>query len=69
MKESPLKQTFFFFSGVDFQFEVKNKMTMFLYFVVESENSEELIFVLKCLTVSVLILTLGLAFKALKLIH
>lgn len=69
MKESPLKETFFFFSGVDFQFEVKNKMTMFLYFVVESENSEELIFVLKCLTVSVLILTLGLAFKALKLIH
>jgi len=44
-------------------------MTIFFYFMLDSENSEELIFVLKCLTISFLILTLGLAFKALKIIH
>ncbi len=44
-------------------------MTIFFYFILDSENSEELIFVLKSLTVSFLILTLGLAFKALKIIH
>jgi hypothetical protein len=57
----------YFFAGVDFQFEVN--MTIFFYFILDSENSEELIFVLKCLTISLLILTLGIAFKAFKIIH
>lgn len=57
----------YFFAGVDFQFEVN--MTIFFYFILDSENSEELLFVLKCLTISFLILTLGIAFKAFKIIH
>ena len=44
-------------------------MTIFFYFILDSDNSEELIFVLKCVTITFLILSLGLAFKALKIIH
>jgi len=44
-------------------------MTIFFYFILDSENSEELIFVLKCVTITFLILSLGLAFKVLKIIH
>ena len=44
-------------------------MSIFFYFVLDAEESEELIFVLKCMTVSLIVVTVGLAFKALKIIH
>jgi hypothetical protein len=54
------------------RFSIRSKGTEndhFFYFILDSENSEELIFVLKSLTLSFLILTLGLAFKTLKIIN
>lgn len=44
------------------------EMALFIYLTLDSENSEELIFVMKCLVVSFLFLSVGLIFKALKII-
>jgi len=43
-------------------FEVLIKM----YFLFESENCEDLLFTLKCLTLAVLLLILGLILRSLK---
>lgn len=45
-------------------------MALIFFFLFDLEDeSEELVFVLKCLTVSIITLILGLTFKSCKIIH
>lgn len=60
-----------FFSGKDFQFEVMDNAKTFeillkVYLLFESENCEDLLFILRCLTFAVLLLILGLTIRSLK---
>jgi len=67
--DAPITNQISFFRG---RLSIRSKgakMTIFFYFILDSDNSEELIFALKCVTITFLILSLGLAFKALKIIH
>ena len=60
------KNIFFsLFPGVDFQFEVI--MSILFFLEIDLDESDEVIFVLKCLTVSSLILIIGLILKSLNI--